>query len=196
VVRFDRNGLGFIPGQHISVGLANDQQAREYSIYSSIHEPFLEILVKEVKDGIVSKKLKRLKTGDQLRVSGPMGFFKLSKAAGNEPHLLVASGTGISPFHSYVKSYQGLQYRLVHGVRHFGEAYDSDHYSPKCYTLCTSRDQKGSFRGRVTDYLRSQIIAPETQAYLCGNCDMVFEVYDILTDKGLRVENIHTEVYF
>ena len=196
VIRFDRNDMEFIAGQHLSVGIANDPQAREYSIYSSVNDPFLEILVKEVDDGIVSKRLKKVKKGDRLRVTGPMGFFKLNESKKDGKFLFVGTGTGISPFHSYIKSHSDIDYQLIHGVRNSDEAYESSEYDPQRYILCTSRDKKGNFSGRTTDYLRSQFIAPSTQVYLCGNCDMIFEVYDILTDKGVPTEHIHTEVYF
>jgi len=197
IVRFDRNNMFFLPGQHLSVGLINDTQAREYSIYSSVNDPFLEILVKEVEDGLVSKKLKKLKPGAQLRVTGPMGFFKLDENKTNtHPHLFIGTGTGISPFHCFVESYPKLNFKLLHGVRFGNEAYDRDHYPKGNYILCTSGDKAGDFNGRVTGFLKKLYIDPETNVYLCGNCDMIFEVYDILTEKGVPVENIHTEVYF
>jgi ferredoxin/flavodoxin---NADP+ reductase len=197
VLRFDRNQMDFIPGQHLSVGLANDPQAREYSIYSSVNDDFLEILVREVEDGIVSKKLKKVKPGQALRVTGPMGFFKLDAGSiSNYPHLFIATGTGISPFHAFVKSYPQLNYQMIHGVRFGQEAYEREHYEAKRYFLCTSRDSMGNFKGRTTDYLRKLKPQPNTRVYLCGNCDMIFEAYDILTDKGIPTENIHTEVYF
>lgn len=197
VIRFDRNGMDFIPGQHLSVGLANDPQAREYSIYSSANDNFLEIIVKEVENGIVSKKLKRIQPGQELRVTGPMGFFKLDddKIASHK-HLFIATGTGISPFHAFANSYPNLNYELIHGVRFANESYEREHYQAGKYTLCTSRDSKGDFRGRTTDYLKTLKVDQQTMVYLCGNCDMIFEVYDILTDKGIPTENIHTEVYF
>lgn len=197
VIRFDRNNMDFIPGQHLSVGLANDPQAREYSIYSSITDDYLEIIVKEVEDGVVSKKLKKVKAGQELRVTGPMGFFKLDTDKINtHQHLFIATGTGISPFHSFVKSFPELNYRLIHGVRFVNEAYEREHYPKNRYTLCTSRDQKGDFKSHTTNYLKTQKIDANTMVYLCGNCDMIFEAYDILTDKGVPTENIHTEVYF
>lgn len=197
VVRFNRNEMDFIPGQHLSVGLANDPQAREYSIYSSINDDFLEIIVKEVDNGLVSKKLKKVKPGQALRVTGPMGFFKLDADKINtHQHLFIATGTGISPFHSFVQSYPQLNYQLIHGVRFGTEAYEKEHYQKGCYNLCTSRDASGDFRGRTTDYLKTLKVDPMSAVYLCGNCDMIFEVYDILTEKGIPTENIHTEVYF
>lgn len=197
IIRFDRNEMDFIAGQHLSVGLANDPQAREYSIYSGVNDPFLEILVKEVEEGIVSKKLKKIKKGDILRVNGPMGFFKLdADKIATHKHLLIATGTGISPFHSFIKSFNNLDYDLIHGVRFANEAYESDHYETRRYKLCTSRDKTSAFKGRTTEYLRKAKVDKDSLVFLCGNCDMIFEVYDILTDKGIPTENIHTEVYF
>ena len=196
VVRFDRNNLSFTPGQYLSVAVGNDQQAREYSIYSTLVDQYLEILVKEVENGIVSKRLKKLKAGDFLRVNGPMGAFANDIADDNSFRLFVASGTGISPFHSIIKSKHLQNYQLVHGVRGKNEAYDRIEYSSEKYVLCTSRESSGNFKGRVSDFLSNQKLPQNTKAYLCGNCDMIFEVYDILTDKGISVENIHSEVYF
>ena len=197
VVRSNRNGMDFIPGQHLSVGLANDPQAREYSIYSSVNDDFLEIIIKEVENGIVSRKLKKVKPGQQLRITGPMGFFKLDGDKINtHKHLFIATGTGISPFHSFATSYPGLDYQVIHGVRFGNEAYERSDYAPDRYILCTSRDSNGDFKGRTTDYLRKLKVDTDTMIYLCGNCDMIFEAYDILADKGIPIENIHTEVYF
>ena len=36
-------------------------------------------MVKEVDEGLVSKKLKRLNPGDQLEVDGPFGFFTINE---------------------------------------------------------------------------------------------------------------------
>lgn len=196
VVQITRNGLQFRAGQHLSVGKMNDPLAREYSIYSSETDPFLEILVKEVEQGTVSKQLKWLKKGDLLRVQGPMGFFVLNNETLAAPHLLIATGTGVSPFHSYILSNPKLNYRVLHGVRYGNEAYECFHFKKEQYTLCTSRDKTGNFYGRVTNYLQNQTIPANTQVYLCGNCDMIFEAYDILAHKGISTEQIHTEVYF
>jgi len=50
----DRNDIEFIPGQYVSLGKNLGFLAREYTIYSSIEEDFLEFLIVEVKDGAVS----------------------------------------------------------------------------------------------------------------------------------------------
>ncbi len=44
VLRFDRGGLQYQPGQYLIVGLQDRPDRREYTIYSSPMEDHLEIL--------------------------------------------------------------------------------------------------------------------------------------------------------
>jgi ferredoxin--NADP+ reductase len=197
IIRFDRNNMAFIAGQHLTLGLPGDNQVREYSIYSPATEPYLEVLIKEVDDGLVSKRLHKLQPGDILNVDGPFGFFTISdEIIKSAKFLFVGTGTGIAPFHSIIGTYPGLNYQLIHGVRTAEEAYEGDFYPADKYLVCASRDSRGNFRGRVTDYLRLNQISHDTIVYLCGNCDMIYEVYDLLTSQGLPSDQIKTEVYF
>ena len=43
VVRMNRYGLDFKAGQNLNLGLAGDTEKRDYSIYSGIHDDYLEI---------------------------------------------------------------------------------------------------------------------------------------------------------
>ena len=196
VIRFDRHGMAFTPGQHITLGTLDDAEVREYSIYSRPDEPFLEVLVKEIDDGSISRRLHRLKPGDPVRVAGPFGFFGLDAAEAGVPHLFVATGTGIAPFRSMAAARPMPDYRLLHGVRFAREAYDRDDYPRERYTLCTSRDTDGDFHGRVTAYLATHPPASNTRVYLCGNCAMIYAVYDLLGSRGFEPDHIRTEVYF
>ncbi len=196
VVRFERCGLEFEPGQYIRVGLEGDPEIRDYSVYSgSNQEDYLEVLVRRVEDGLVSKQLCDLEVGEEVSVGGPYGHFKLTEEARGKPLLLIATGTGISPFHSFAESYEGLQYRLIHGTARLDESYESGFYGG-AYFHCVSREEGGDFKGRVTEYLKTLEIDQETNAFLCGNCDMIYEAFDLLQDKGLPTAQIHTEVYF
>jgi ferredoxin--NADP+ reductase/benzoate/toluate 1,2-dioxygenase reductase subunit len=197
VVRFNKNGLSFRPGQHLVVGVLGMSDAREYSIYSAKEEEYLEILVREVEDGIVSRKLRRLNPGNTLEVNGPYGFFLTNaQPPDNKKFLFIASGTGIAPFHSFVKTYPNADYTIIHGIRTIEEAYEKEQYKKGRYISCTSKDHNGTFNGRLTGYLKNLEIDPETMVYLCGNSDMVFESIDILQAKGLSNSHIFTEVYF
>jgi ferredoxin--NADP+ reductase/benzoate/toluate 1,2-dioxygenase reductase subunit len=197
IIRFERNGIQFTAGQHIAIGLPGDIQTREYSIYSSVNNPCLEVLIKEVDEGMISKKLHKVKENDLLKVDGPFGFFTLNeKSRDFKKFLFVATGTGISPFHSMVQSYPDLNYRILHGVRYSTEAYEKNAYAKDRYILCTSRDAKGDFHGRVTDYISHHGIDSDSLVYLCGNCDMIYDVYDLLGSAGFNTDQIKTEVYF
>ena len=202
VLRFDRTIDDFVAGQHVSVGVRGQVEMREYSIYSSPEEPFVEILVREVEHGRVSCDLRRQSQGAQLDVRGPSGDFTLADERGRNRLLFVATGTGISPFHSMVLDNPALDYTLLHGVRRAEERYDHDVFDPARVVSCLSRvnGQQGvrgnSYAGRVTDYLLSHPVAADTRCYLCGNCDMIYETFGILKSRGIGPEQLFAEVYY
>ncbi len=197
VVRMERNNMEFKPGQNLNLGLAGDTEKRDYSIYSRQQEDFLEILVKEVEDGLVSKKLKRMNPGDSLEVDGPFGFFTIKdEHLKTKKFLFIASGTGVAPFHSIAGSFPEINYTLLHGVRHLSETYEKSHYPDDRYISCVSQEDGGNFRGRVTDYIKQHPVDKETLCYLCGNVNMIYDVFDILKEQGVPSENLHAEVYF
>jgi ferredoxin/flavodoxin---NADP+ reductase len=197
VLRFERGNIQFKAGQHIIVGLKGEINQREYSVYSGEKDDYLEILVREVLEGNVSLQLKQCKPGQLLQVNGPFGSFGLEAFDMFSRKLVfVASGTGISPFHSFVRSFPGIDYTLIHGVRYINEAYERDDYDPDRYILCTSRESYRGRKGRVTRLLAGYPVNPDMLFYLCGSNSMIYEVYHILRDKGIPAENIISEVYF
>lgn len=197
IVRFERKGLNFTPGQHLVVGTKGAHDFRQYSIYSSLNDPYFEILVKEVVDGVVTPRLKLLKPGDELELNGPMGHFTLSETRRkSHPVVFIATGTGIAPFKSMIGSYPAFDYQIIHGVRKAEEAYQSELFPKDRYILCTSKDHSDGYFGRVTDYISQQHFAPDTLFYLCGNSQMIFDAMEILRDKGANPKHLIAEVYF
>ena len=197
VLHFERNDFEFMPGQYVVLRDPGTGEGREYSIYNSIHENKLSFLIKEVNNGEFSRYLRHLAVGSKLYVEGPRGFFILDeKVKEGHPVLFVASGTGISPFHSFVESFPELNYKLLHGVRFSDEAYGKEAFSPDRYCLCTSREETGDYFGRVTYYFKQNQVDADTVCYLCGNSDMIEEVTEILENQGVPAENIRSEVFF
>jgi len=197
IVRIERRELEFRAGQYILLGLPGYKNKREYSIYSGEMDPFIEVLIKEIQDGVVSKQLKEIRPGTKLVMDGPFGFFTLSpEQIETGKFLFIASGTGIAPFHSFVRSFAGLDYTILHGVRYLDEGYGKDDYDPKRYILCTTKDPEGNFHGRVTEYIKNHPVDNQTLCYLCGNSNMIHEMHDILTEQGVPNKNLHAEVYF
>lgn len=197
ILSFDRNNLKFRPGQHLVAGLPGTRELREYSIYSGTANDKLELLIREVEDGKVSKKLKDLSPGEELQIKGPFGFFLYNAINySGKKFLFLASGTGIAPFHSFISSYPEADYTLIHGIRTSNEAYGKEDYREGRYISCTSRDEGGDYHGRLTTYLRETTIDTNSMVYLCGNSNMIHEAIEILKDKNIAESNIYTEVYF
>lgn len=197
VIHLDRQNFSFKPGQYAVLRNPETGEGREYSIYSSDRDEQLSFLVREIEDGEFSRYLKYLTKGSLIEIEGPRGFFILDeKSLNGYPLLFVATGTGISPFHSFVLSHFNLNYQVLHGVHFADEAYGKATFDPDRFRLCTSREEKGDYFGRVSYYLKEKPVGPETICYLCGNSDMIEEVTSILEDNGVAPENIRTEVFF
>lgn len=205
ILRIQRNGLKFKAGQCILVALSQESNSREYSIYSSPQVDYLEILVKVIPTGKVSPKLQKLDTDDILWITDPTGFFTIKenyKSCVNIPYLFLASGTGISPFHSIVNGFPLLKYQLVHGVRNLCDAYESHKYQN--IKLCLSKEtipQKvhnniSYYQGRLTEYLKKLELNSQMHVYLCGNDEMINESTNILLNKGIPDSQLFVEVYF
>jgi len=197
IVRLPRKGLAFKAGQHISVGIKGESNFREYSIFSSEADSYLEFLVKEIKTGYFTPRLRKLRTGQLLDINGPYGKFGVAKEKETtHKHVFIASGTGIAPFHSIVKSNPTLNYQVIHGVKNASEAYARNDFDPNRYTLCTSRDGSGNYAGRVTKLIEDTAFGPETHFYLCGNSKMISETVEIIKEKGFPRSSISAEIYF
>jgi len=194
LLRLERKEIMFDPGQYVFVNLPGTRYVREYSISSGINDPYLELTIKEVADGCMSKKLRNIESGELLEIEGPFGFFTLNESFyATSPLLLVATGTGISPFRSFVRSNPALNYQLLHGVRYGNESYHRDF--PGQYILCTSRDRSGNFYGRVTKYQEAHPISTDHWCYLSGNWRMIEDMREILVRQGIPFDHILSETH-
>lgn len=197
ILQFERKDINFSAGEHILLGIQGDIEKREYSIYSGIHDPYLEVLVKRVEGGAVSQRLYHADSNTPLTVAGPFGYFTINHATTtNRKQIYIATGSGIAPYHCFIKSHPQLNYQIIHGTRYRDEIYEISAYAKERYIHCVTREQSADFYGRVTEYLRQTKIDLNAQYYLCGNCDMIYEVFDILQNAHIPVEQISAEVYF
>ncbi len=197
VLRFERSGMQFAAGQYLTAGLPDHIDMREYSIYSSpLEEDYLEILVREIEGGFISKKLRGLRRGDMIRIGGPFGFFLISHDWRELDYVFIATGTGIAPFHCFARTFPDMKYQLIHGIRSEDEQYDVASYAKDRYIHCVSRNAVRGYSGRVTRYVQEHQFPDNALYYLCGNCDMIYEVYDLLRQRSVLPEQLHAEVYF
>lgn len=196
ILKLERNGFTFVPGQCVNIGLVGGAVNREYSTYSGVRDPYLEFLIKRVDGGQVSTRLSLLDPGDEVTLDGAYGLFTIKKTAMKKKFLFIASGTGIAPFHSFVKSYPEIDYKVLHGIRFPREQYDRQDYVKGRYMACVSGERGGDLYGRVSDYLKKNKVPQGTICYICGNSSMINDVYDILRLQGVSGTDILTEVFF
>ena len=109
VLQVERRGLPFQTGQFVLLRRPGSIEQREYSVYSGEQDDYLEVLVREIAGGRVTPGLKKLRPGNRLEIEGPFGFFRFQpELFPVQKFIFVATGTGISPFHSFVRTYPGL----------------------------------------------------------------------------------------
>jgi ferredoxin--NADP+ reductase len=112
----------------------------------------------------------------------------------------IATGTGIAPFYSMIKSGLSTNKKLIHGVRHLNQFYFEDELetelNEKYLRCCSGESSCNTIPGRVTDYLNSMDNLPDVKYYICGQALMVVEVRDLLIKRGIKFENIMAEIYF
>ena len=184
-------------GRHLEVGLPGSE-TRPYSLYSGESDPYLEVLVRRVEGGKVSPQLAVLQTGDLVRVETARGRFLLELSRPGERLLLMATGTGIAPFRSFVRTRPDLEYTLVHGVRDPEDDFGAEFAPAERRILCVSgpRVPCGAFGGRLTQWLDGADLSVYDRVYLCGNARMILEAFPKLVDRGIEEDFIHTETYF
>lgn len=187
----------FTAGQVIGIGGHETDEARLYSIASGELDDEVDILYNINPEGKLTPWLALLNTADTLWVSEPFGAFASEPGNG----WWIASGTGIAPFSSMLRTGLGAGKKVLHGGRNMQSFYFSDQFEAgigENYIRCSSReDGPGVFHGRITKYLMEQPSLPvDEKYYLCGSAEMVVDVRDILIDKGVPFENIISEIYF
>ena len=196
-IRTERPEAPIVAGQCFNVGIPGGSINREYSMYSDANGQYVDFLIKLVEDGSLTPALKKVKVGDMVEVDGPYGQFYLHEPTDiTRKYVFLATGTGISPFHSFVATYPHLSYTLIHGIRKPNEQYDAADYAPGSYIPCISRNVDGQASMRLTDHLKQNPIDPSSIVYLCGNRNMIVDAFEILRDQGVPGNNLFTEVFF
>jgi len=197
IIRLERKDFQFKAGQYLVLSFPNEKESREYSIYSGENDNYIDILFKTVPAGNFSKRLGELVKDDKMEVDGPFGFFVMKPEEVTEKrHVFIATGTGISPFSSYVNTYPNLNYKLFHGIGLMNEQIEPDNYKTEKIIYCVSREKTQHFNGRVTDYINLNNIDIEAIYHLCGNSQMINDVTEILEEKGINLTNIRTEAFY
>lgn len=230
-VRPDRGVPDFVPGQYVAIGVLDPDHGegegarpkilkRAYSVASSPDEKgYLEFYIALVTDGILTPNLNKLVEGDRLFVSPKIvGTFTLDEISTEKHVVLVATGTGVAPFVSMLRTARyrerGNSFTVLHGVRYesalaYREEFERlarEHQHIKYFcTVSRAGDGWTGDRGYVGKFFREGRIhfRPEdSHVFLCGNPAMIDELEAFLLEHGFTVHskkaagNIHHEKYW
>jgi ferredoxin--NADP+ reductase len=196
LVGFKRS-FTFRAGQVIGIALEENGPRRLYSICSGERDEEIQILYKVVDEGYLTPQLSDLEIGDTIWITAPGGEF----TGNSDPAVWIATGTGIAPYYSMLRSGLGANKILLHGNRYLEQFHFLDEFrevlGDNYIRCCSAESDQGVYSGRVTDYLEERDkLDPHLMYYLCGSADMVVEVRDILIAKGIPFAHIISEIYF
>lgn len=196
LLRFRRN-FDFKAGQVIGIAMEKEGPRRLYSICSGENELEIMILYNVVDEGYLTPKLSDLLEGDSIWITEPRGEFLYSP----DPAVWIATGTGIAPFYSMLRSGQHENKILIHGERFLERFYFFDEFQEQFgvqyFRCCSGEESRDVFHGRVTEYIQTVPGLPvDFNYYLCGRAEMVVEVRDILIERGVPYDRIISEIYF
>jgi len=221
--RDDGEALAFIPGQFIQIHFNypdGSPTKRSYSIATvreraaAADDP-IEVAVSYVPGGAASELFGALREGQRIDASGPFGRFCLLPADSNRRYLLLATGTGVTPYRAMLPrlrqaiAERGVEVVLLFGARTPHDLLYGDEFSAFAkantgfrFLPCFSREAapEGVYpeqrRGYVQDALASLAPDPEHDiAYLCGNPDMVDAAFERFKGFALPVPHIRREKY-
>lgn len=208
VVSIDKLGLNsywltvkrpfdFVPGQVVKLTTSYTIAPRLYSIASGTSDNHLSFLFDLKAEGELTPILAALKPGQTILVSQPFGEFVCHE----EQAVWVASGTGIAPYLSMIRSGMVTGKTLIHGVRYAENFFFREELElllGSSYVKCCSGNSTSAmFHGRVTNYLQLNVDIPlNRKYYLCGNPEMVVDTREVLLAKGVAYKNILAEIYF
>ena len=213
----ESDALIFKAGQFISLHLASDgkEQRRNYSLANSPGQSnTIEFACSYIPGGLASTRLWNLTPGDIIDASGPYGMLVLPEQPLSR-YILVATGTGVTPYRSMLPDLIELiknnvsQVVLLQGVRTrkdllYKEEFTSmmQQYPQFIFKACYSREENADdlqdfeYHGYVQDHLTDLQIHPEQDlAYLCGNPLMVDAAFEKLQSLGLDKKSIKREKY-
>jgi ferredoxin/flavodoxin---NADP+ reductase len=200
--------LKFENGQFVLIGLMIDGKPlmRAYSFVNDQADTELEFLSIKVPDGALTSRLSLIKPGDDILIAkAAKGTLVLPDLKPGKRLFLLATGTGLAPFISILRSRQVFcqfeQVVLMHGVRQISElAYRDELESmardvPLIYYPTVTREPF-KHQGRIPEILRSGQLIGDTgiepflsvtdRWMICGNKLMLSDTVSLLDQMGLQ----------
>ncbi|MBZ0070581.1 MAG: ferredoxin--NADP reductase [Thiohalobacteraceae bacterium] len=210
-LRFEAPLGAFKAGQFVRIALDIDGEhvARPYSLVNAPHEPYLEVYFNVVSSGPLSPRLAGLGPGDTLWISpSASGNLVVDEVPATRHLWLLATGTGIGPFLSILKTDDPWRrfekIVLGHSVQRAAEltyrdsieALQAAHGDQLTYVRLVTREPvAGALDQRITASITSGTLetaagvplsAEGSHVMLCGNSAMITDVTEVLAPRGMH----------
>ena len=209
----------YIAGQYFTLrtDINGEDIRRSYSLCSSPTENEWRVAIKRVENGKFSTfATSSLSSGDVLEVMTPAGNFTFTPdSARVNSYALFAAGSGITPIISIVKSIlenePDSNVTLFYGNKQIQsvifkeeiEGLKNEYMSSFRVVHILSRENIGApiLNGRIdlqkTNQLFDSFLAESIpdHVYICGPEEMIHSVKDSMHTKGVKLENIHFELF-
>lgn len=216
--------LPFRPGQYVTIGLPLDGRVieRPYSICSAPAEEEIELFIERVPEGELSEPLYELHEGAEMVVRRrTKGLFLRDVPMEAQPHLFVATVTGIAPYVSLLRTLaararagewhpvpvlalQGAARSEELGYAEEMRALDAEldwfRYVPTVSRPWEDPGWRGEL-GRVDDVVRKYadelgIRGGNGGVFLCGHPGMIANARAVMRRAGLGDKEIREEQYW
>ncbi len=242
-VRIDEERYEFKAGQYTTIGLlAGELRSsnsvlpieelpdeflikRPYSIASAKHDTRdFEFYISQVKSGQLTPRLFNLTQGRRMWVDDKiLGVFNLNDTPPEKNIVMVATGTGLAPYISYLRSHineaKDRNLAVIHGA---AQPWDLGYYSELMFinntfsnfyyfpTLLKADKTWSGLRGYIQEHLDKKMLEDEagieldpekTDFFLCGNPKMVMAVSEFLYQNNYKKHTtdkpgaLHVEEY-
>ncbi len=203
--------IEFTAGQYIQLLAPVYKKGGEevYRAYSVSSDPdrkdCVETIIRLVPGGICTTYcFDYLKVGDEVRLNGPYGDFRLSDT--DAPMVLIAGGSGMAPIKCMLHQMKNTGNKrkatyyfganrvdelfLLDEMREFEAELTDFTFVPVVATPQDGEKWMGE-TGLVTDAVRRALDnASECEAYLCGSPGMIDASIRVLTELGMREEAV------
>lgn len=216
--RADGQPFAFIPGQFINLHFTVNEETlqRSYSIATIVTQENhkIELALSHVSNGKASAFLFNMAIGATIEASGPFGRLVLREDEQPKRYILVATGTGVTPYRAMLPALakrmqtHGTQVVVLLGARTPEELLYKEEFlsfmrrHPEfSFYGCCSRSQSEPApmherKGYIQEMFAELELTPSHDiVYLCGNPHMVDDAYKLLLDIGFDKQNVRREKY-
>jgi len=214
-----RETFSFKQGQYLTLKtkINGEEIRRSYSLCTNPYEGEWNVAVKKIEGGKFSTFANdSLKTGDEIEVMPPDGKFYVEVDASKpKNYIAFTAGSGITPILSIIKTHLAQEPKSTFKLFYLNKDSNSIIFKTELEKLESSygnrfevfhfltQEQTDSqlFNGRFTkeklERITSDIIDLNKidECFLCGPEEMIFLIKDEFSNRGLKQNNIHFELF-